>query len=159
MKLKIDKKNYIPLVFIFISVQLFAQLNHPHILVENGDKHNVLSKIAQQSWAKSVFEEIQNGVTDYVDRHQTDKEWILSRYQMNRVPGKRYTKVYSDNAGQRLVKWEGDAPVPTVRVNTYLRTPITEKGTSYKKPSLEELIPNNTSKLMLLFNPETNQKK
>jgi hypothetical protein len=78
---------------------------------------------------------------------------------MNRVPGKRFTKVYSDNSGQSLVKWEGDAPVPTIRVNTYLRSPITEKGTSYRKPSIEELIPNDTARLMSLFNPETNQKE
>jgi hypothetical protein len=128
-------------------------------LVTNGDKADVLNKIQQQAWAKSIFSEMQEEVAPYVERHQTDPQWILSRYLMNRVPGKRYTKVYSDNSGQGLVKWEGDAPVPTVRVNTYLRSPITEKGTSYRKPSIEELIPNDTARLMNLFNPETNQKE
>jgi len=137
--------------------QLLAQ--NPHILVSPTDKQMVLNKIDQQPWAKTIYSEMQNEVTPYVDRHQTDPQWILSRYLMNRVPGKRYTKVYSDNSGQSLVKWEGDAPVPTVRVNTYLRSPITEKGTSFRKPSIEELIPNDTARLMNLFNPETNQKE
>jgi hypothetical protein len=135
----------------------FAQ--NPHILVNSSDKQTVLKKIRQQVWAKSIYSDMEKEVAPYVDRHQTDPQWILSRYLMNRVPGKRYTKVYADNSGERLVKWEGDAPVPTVRVNTYLRTPITEKGTSYRKPAIEELVPNDTAKLMNLFNPETGKKE
>jgi hypothetical protein len=75
------------------------------------------------------------------------------------VSRERYTKVYADNGGQRLIKWEGDAPVPTVRIDTYLRAPITEKGTAYRKPTIEELAPNDTAKLMNLFNPETGKKE
>ena len=145
------------LLMFALVTDLLAQ--NPHILVNSSDKQAVLKKIEQQSWAKSIFSEMLKEVTPYADRHQSDPQWILSRYLMNRVPGKRYTKVYSDNSGQGLVKWEGDAPVPTVRVNTWLRSPITEKGTSYRKPSIEELLPNDTSKLMNLFNPETNQKE
>lgn len=145
------------LLMFALVTDLLAQ--NPHILVNSSDKQAVLKKIEQQSWAKSIFSEMLKEVTPYADRHQSDPQWILSRYLMNRVPGKRYTKVYSDNSGQGLVKWEGDAPVPTVRVNTWLRSPITEKGTSYRKPSIEELIPNDTAKLMNLFNPETNQKE
>jgi hypothetical protein len=151
------RKHYLLIFWLLCTSLLFAQ--NPHILVTNGDKADVLNKIQQQAWAKSIFSEMQEEVAPYVERHQTDPQWILSRYLMNRVPGKRYTKVYSDNSGQGLVKWEGDAPVPTVRVNTYLRSPITEKGTSYRKPSIEELIPNDTARLMNLFNPETNQKE
>ena len=135
-----------------------ATAQNPHILVNAGDKQVVLDKIKHQEWAKSIFDEIQKEVTPYVERHKTDPQWILSRYLMNRVPGKRYTTVYSDDSGSRLVKWSGDAPVPTVRVSTYLRTPITEKGASYRKPSIDELIPNDTSRVMHLLNPETGQK-
>ena len=98
-------------------------------------------------------------VATYVNRHQSDPQWILSRYLMNRAPGKHYTKVYADEQGQKLIKWEGDAPIPTVRINSYLRSPITEKGTSYRKPSLEELVPNDTSTVMNLFNPESGKKE
>ena len=151
------------LIFIFVvtfglhSETVVAQ--NPHILVNPGDKQAVLDKIKQQVWAKTIFEEIKNEVTPYVERHVTNPQWILSRYLMNRVPGKRYTTVYSDESGSRLIRWTGDAPVPTVRVSTYLRAPITEKGASYRKPKIEELVPNDTSRVMQLFNPETGQKE
>jgi hypothetical protein len=160
--MKINFKNILIAIltcFFIWSPNARAQSNYPHILVNSGDKQAVLEKIKQQPWAKSIFDEMQNGVSPYVDRHQTDPQWILSRYLMNRVPGKRYTTVYSDESGSRLIRWSGDAPVPTVRVNTYLRSPITEKGTSYRKPTIEELVPNDTAKLMNLFNPETGQKE
>ena len=78
---------------------------------------------------------------------------------MNRIPGKHYTKVYADNSGSRLIQWTGNAPYPTVRVSTYLRAPITPKGTAYRSPAIEELVPNDTSSVMQLFNPETGQKE
>ncbi len=143
---------------IFLSIYLSENLSvaqYPHILVNASDKQAVLDKVKLQPWAKSIFEKTQNEVESYVNRHQTDPQWILARYQMNRVPGKRYTTVYADSLGQNLIRWSGDAPVPTVRVNTYLRSPITEKGTSYRKPTIEELIPNDTSKVMNLYNPES----
>ncbi|HOI48130.1 MAG TPA: hypothetical protein PK167_02420, partial [Prolixibacteraceae bacterium] len=152
-------KVFLLTLLVWAPAALWAQFSHPHILVGPADRQQVLDKIENQAWAKTIYSEMKEVVTPYVDRHQTDREWILSRYLMNRVPGKRYTTVYSDANGQRLIGWEGDAPVPTVRVNTYLRSPITEKGTSYRKPSVEELVPNDTSRLMLLFNPETNQKE
>jgi hypothetical protein len=136
-----------------------AQLSSPHILVNDSDKATVLDKIKNQSWARSILEEIHNEVTPYVSRHQTEPEWILSRYLMNRIPGKHHTTFYSDASGMGLVRWEGNAPVPTVRVSTWLRAPITEKGSSYRKPDIEELVPYDTSRVMHLFNPETGQKE
>ena len=118
---------------------IFAQ--NPHILVNDGDKQAVLKKIKEQPWAASIFDEMSKTVTPYAERHATDPQWILSRYLMNRIPGKHYTRVFADNSGARLVDWTGNAPVPTVRVSTYLRTPITEKGTPYRKPNIDELVP------------------
>jgi len=149
------------IILIIISLGLYvrsATAQNPHILVNGGDKQAVLDKIKQQVWAKSIFDQIQNEVNPYVERHVSNPDWILSRYLMNRVPGKRYTTVYSDESGSRLIKWEGNAPVPTVRVSTYLRSPVTEKGASYRKPTIEELIPNDTSRVMQLLNPETGEK-
>lgn len=149
--------SIIVLLCVFLTGQISGQ--NPHILVTDNDKQEILSKVEKQAWAKSIFTEIENKVTPYVDRHQTDPQWILSRYLMNRVSGKRYTQFFSDNSGQSLVKYGGDAPVPTIRINTYLRTPVTEKGTSYRKPTLEELVPNDTARLMNLYNPETDKKE
>lgn len=151
-------RKYLPLaLWLFCVNQIWAQ--NPHILVASNDRADVLNKIEQQAWAKSIYADMNKSVTPYVDRHQTDPQWILSRYLMNRIPGKRYTRIYSDNSGSRVVKSEGDAPVPTVRISSYLRSPITEKGTSFRKPTLDEIIPNDTARLMNLYNSETGQKE
>ncbi len=147
------------LILLATVTQLSAQDRYPHILVHQDNKKAILEKIETQDWAKTIYTEMVQTVLPYVDRHQTNKEWILSRYLMNRVPGKRYTTVYSDDNGQRLIKWEGDAPFPTVRVSTYLRSPITKSGTSYRKPRIEELVPNDTARLMYLYNPEKKLKE
>ena len=47
---------------------------------------------------------------------------------MNRIPGKRYTRFISDKEGTQLIGYEGDAPVPTVRVSPHKRAPITPQG-------------------------------
>jgi len=132
---------------------------HPHILVNADEKAIVLDKIKNYSWALTVFENMQKNVEPYVQRHVADREWILSRYLMNRVPGKRYTRVYSDNQGLSVIRQEGDAPVPTVRVSSHIRVPVTPSGFSYRRPSVEELIPYDTSRLMYLTNLETNKKE
>ena len=151
------KFSFLFILMIGLITSLFAQ--NPHILVNSSDKEAVLKKIEQQAWAKTIYTGIEKKVTPYADRHQTDPQWILSRYQMNRVPGKRYTTVYSDDNGLKLVKWEGDAPVPTVRIGEFVRAAITPKGTFYRQPTIEELIPNDTSRVMNLVNPETGKKE
>lgn len=132
---------------------------HPHILVNDNDKPLILNKIQQQPWAKTDFERIKEEVTKYVEIHKTNPEWILSRYLMNRVPGKRYTLAYSDEDGTELIKWAGDAPVPTVRVSSHKRGPVTASGASYRRPSLEELVPYDTARLICMVNQETNKKE
>ena len=129
---------------------LYAQDTHPHILVKPETKQFVLQKINQQEWAKRVYDKMVGSVKPYVERHKTDPEWILSRYLMNRVPGKRYTTFYSDSDGTALVAAAGDAPHPTVRVSPHKRPPVTKDGYSYKRPSLEELVPYDTAMKMEL---------
>jgi hypothetical protein len=146
------------LVTIFLLVLIMQSVvraeEHPHIFVNNGDKEAILNKISQQPWAAKIFNEMKQRVTPYVDRHQTNPDWILSRYLMNRVPGKRYTRFFSDTDGTQLIKYEGDAPFPTVRVSPHKRVPLTKNGFKYKMPSIEELVPNDTSTLMLLQSTE-----
>ena len=133
--------------------------NHPHILVSNIEKSLILAKIKNQPWAEKIFTKILNEVTPYVERHRTDPDWILSRYLMNRIPGKRYTQFFSDKDGTALIKYSGDAPFPTVRVSPHKRPPISKTGYRYLKPSIADLIPNDTSMLMLLQSTETGTKK
>lgn len=132
-------------------VAAYAQSVHPHILVKPSDKQTILDKINSQAWAKKVYDGMVKVVTPYVERHKTDPQWILSRYLMNRAPGKRYTRFYSDEDGTALVRYAGDAPFPTVRVSPHKRQPITADGYSYKMPAIEELVPNDTSMKMYLL--------
>lgn len=161
----INFKNKAKLFAFFFSALLHfsspvsAQETHPHILVKPQDKQVVLEKINQQAWAKKVFDRLLASVSPYVERHKTDPEWILSRYLMNRVPGKRYTKFYSDEEGTALTGYGGDAPVPTVRVSPHKRPPVTKDGYSYKMPTLEELVPYDTSMKMLLTSNAPDHRK
>ncbi len=134
-----------------------AEEAHPHILVKDSDKSEILNKVEQVPWAKEIFNETKDRLQAYVDRHQEDPHWILDRYLMNRVPGKRYTRFISDKEGTRLIGYEGDAPVPTVRVSPHKRSPISPQGKTYVAPKIEELVPNDTSFTMNLLNPATNE--
>lgn len=153
------RKFLLTIFSILLLLHLSAQTQHPHILVNDSDREKILTKIQNQSWAKSVYDEMVQSVEPYVQRHKTEPEWILGRYQMYRTPGKRYTKVYSDDEGTALVRFEGDAPVPTVKVSSHKRSPITSDGYGYKMPTIEELKPNDTSTKMLLTSNAPNGKK
>jgi hypothetical protein len=142
-----------------MPLEAAAQPVRPHILVTDSEKAAVLQKINEQEWAKTITEKLTREVSPFVERHVTEPEWILSRYLMNRVPGKRYTRVISDNGGLRALGFEGDAPVPTVRVGSHIRVPVTPAGFSYRRPSIGELVPYDTSRLMNLYNNETKQKE
>lgn len=131
-------------------VPVSAQQVHPHLLAGPQDRKTILNKIHDQPWAAAAYQAIVKEVTPYVRRHEKDPTWILSRYLMNRVPGKRYTVFYSDASGTKLTGYGGDAPRPTVRVSPNKRGPITPDGHSYRMPSIEELIPFDTSMQMRL---------
>jgi hypothetical protein len=155
------KKTFLLLLsFLLINYDtIIAQDTHPHILVNPADKQAILEKINKQEWAKKVYDKMLSTVTPYVERHKTNPGWILSRYLMNRAPGKRYTEFYSDEDGSGLVRYAGDAPFPTVRVSSQKRPPITNDGYSYKMPTIEELVPNDTSMKMLLTRNAPDGKK
>ena len=127
-----------------------GQSTHPHILVKPSDREAILEKIDRQAWAKSIFDDMTTRLQPYIDRHQSDPEWILSRYLMNRVPGKRYTHFYADERGVQLVDCTGDAPVPTVRVSPHNTAPTSKSGVRYRLPSIEELVPYDTAFFMNL---------
>jgi hypothetical protein len=130
---------------------------HPHLIVSNKDKPVVLEKIKTAQWAQKTFDDMVERLTPYVERHQTDPEWILSRYMMNRIPGKYYTDFYGKQ-GLTIDSMSGNAPFPTIRVALFSRTPANAEGQSYRLPPLEELTPYDTSAYMNLINPATGQK-
>ena len=138
------------MVILIFSGTMTAQRVHPHILVRPEDKPVILKKISEQDWARLVYDEMRKEITPYVVRHRTDPEWILSRYLMNRIPGKRYTQFISDAEGTALTGYAGDAPFPTVRVAPHKRPPISADGYGYKMPAIEELLPYDTSMTMMM---------
>lgn len=128
-----------------------ARTQRPTILVKDSDKPAILQKIDQQPWAAAIYQRTLRHVEPYVQRHETDPEWILSRYLMNREEGKRYTDFEAD--GKQILKYSGDATVPTVRVAPHIR-----KIVGYDNPRIEDLIPydSNVEKLRLV-NPKTGE--
>ena len=159
-----EKNVTFTILFVFLS-SIFtgcsekSQMSqHPHLIVSNKDKPAVLEKIKSTQWAKKTFDDMVERLTPYVERHRNDPEWILSRYMMNRIPGKYYTDFYGKQ-GLTIDSMSGNAPVPTVRVALFSRTPANEEGQSYRLPPLEELTPYDTSAYMNLINPATGQKE
>lgn len=144
------KKMSSLLLLLLVFIQVDAQEKHPHILVNEQDKKIILDKISSHSWANEVVKGMEKKLMPYVLRHQKDPEWILSRYLMNRAKGKHYTEFYSDAEGTKLLRYGGNAPHPTVRVAPHKRPPVSKDGYSYKEPTIEELVPYDTSMLMFL---------
>ena len=144
-------KHLIIITFLWgLCCYSFGQSTHPRILVQPSDRQAILLKIDQQAWCKEIYDGMISRLQPYVDRHQSDPEWILSRYLMNWAPGKRYTKFISDSDGTQLIGWEVDAPVPTVRVSTHKRDPMSSTGGSFRSPSIEDLLPYDTAFMMRL---------
>lgn len=150
------KTIYSIIIVLFVCLPALAE-KHPHILVKDEDKAAVLDKIEKQAWAKQIFNQMKDRLDGYVVRHQTEPDWILDRYLMNRIPGKRYTRFISDKEGTQLIGYEGDAPVPTVRVSPHKRSPITPQGRAYVVPEIEDVVPKDTSMTMNLLNPGTQE--
>ena len=150
------KTIYSIILVLFASLSVWAE-KYPHILVKDEDKVAVLDKIEKQAWAKQIFNQMKDRLDGYVVRHQTEPDWILDRYLMNRIPGKRYTRFISDKEGTQLIGYEGDAPVPTVRVSPHKRSPITPQGRAYVVPEIEDVVPKDTSMTMNLLNPGTQE--
>ncbi|SHG40872.1 hypothetical protein [Dysgonomonas macrotermitis] len=109
--------------------------SHPCLYVSNDDKSVIIKKIQNEEWAGKVWQRIRGGIDVYVDRHQNDPQWILSRIAMYWKEGERFTQCYLKNE-----VWDygtGNAPVPT------LRLPGMRKWNDYNNVPLDERIPYN----------------
>jgi hypothetical protein len=124
--------------------------SHPRILVNDGDKQNILSKIENQEWAKKLYGDLLEKIEPIADRHTRQPDWILSRYQMYRIPGKYYTDFYTDSDGTALIEMEGNAPAPTIRGITHKRPALDPDGFPFRNLRLEEFPVNDTLYEMFL---------
>lgn len=124
-------KKYVSLLLLlFVWIPLSASV-HPQIYVSNADKTKIKEKIATCQWAKTLYNQLQNKIDPYVERHKTDPQWIVSRLAMYWKEGEHYTQCYLKK--QNWDRGEGNAPVPTVRMpgmrtwNKYDNVPLAER--------------------------------
>ncbi|MRT93807.1 hypothetical protein EMN46_12730 [Ancylomarina sp. 16SWW S1-10-2] len=118
---------FIALSFLIQARGTFAQ-NHPSLYAKKEDRQAILAKIKSEEWAKNAWESLKEKIDPYVDRHQSDPEWITSRMSMYWKDGAHFTQCYIKN--QNWDYGEGNAPVPTVRLpgmrtwNSYINVPL-----------------------------------
>ncbi|WP_205510026.1 heparinase II/III domain-containing protein [Longitalea arenae] len=105
---------------------------HPRLLTNDKEKPRLQQLIGSTDWARSAWEQSIGNLEAYVNRHQSDSSWIVSRLQM-------YWKSKSTDVfikGGVYDHAEGEAPVPTVRF-----TGTRDAVSSYGAPKLEDLVP------------------
>lgn len=128
-------------LFIVFSIQSFIYAqespNHPQIFTDKSDREALLSKIENEDWAKASWSKIEKEIAPYVNRHETDSEWIVSRMSMYWKEGEHFTQCYIKN--QNWDYGEGNAPLPTVRL------PGMRTWNDYASVPLEDRIPYNES--------------
>ncbi|WP_163400066.1 hypothetical protein [Flavobacterium fluviatile] len=134
------KKALLLIAFISISTATHAQIplpqqleqGYPRIYITQKGKKDLQKTIKQEAWAQEVLKGLHKNVDQYVERHVTDKEWMVSRLQM-------YWKTKATNVYVNGINYshaDGEAPVPTVKfVGSRDYTSI------YGKPKLEDVMP------------------
>ncbi len=105
---------------------------HPRLLTNDKEKQRLQQLINGTGWASNSWEQAKKNIDEYVNRHQTDSTWIVSRLQM-------YWKTRSTDVfikGGVFDHVAGEAPVPTVRY-----TGTRDAVTSFGAPKLEDILP------------------
>jgi hypothetical protein len=142
-KKKSMKNMYLFLLLAVVLNSCSRESPHPRIYITDKGKEEFAAKIQSVDWAKESYEKLKAGVDPYVDRHQTDPEWIVSRLQM--YWDTHHERVYVK--GSAFSHGTGHAPVPTVKFAGHRDT-----STDYLMPSLEDTQPYMDEKGMYLQN-------
>lgn len=132
-----------------IKLPSLVSLSYPRCLAGNTDKEYVQKLIASETWAKDIYAESKKSIDEYVDRHQTDSTWIVSRLMM--FWKTKSTEIFIK--GGTYDHAEGRAPVPTVKF------PGQRGGvTAHAAPKLEDIMPYmDDSRGLYLVNRSTKQ--
>lgn len=105
---------------------------YPRLHITQDGKKELEKTIKNETWAQEVLKGIHERIDEHVERHVSDKEWMVSRLQM-------YWKTKSTNIyinGINYSHADGEAPVPTVRL-----CGSRDYTTPYGTPKLEEILP------------------
>lgn len=113
-------------------VPLPAQQSHPRIYVSATQKADFLQRVERSERVQAMVNKLEAHLQPYVDRHQSDPQWMLSRMQMYWKT--KYTHVYVN--GMDFSHGEGEAPVPTVRFSG-----SRDWATDYLQPELKDILP------------------
>ena len=113
-------------------VPLRAQQTHPRIYVSASEKAAFSLRYQQSPRVRAMVKALKSHVNPYVDRHQTDPMWIISRLQLYWKT--KYTRVYVN--GMDFSHGEGEAPVPTVRFSG-----SRDWATDFLQPAIEDVLP------------------
>ncbi|KAA6343050.1 hypothetical protein EZS27_009242 [termite gut metagenome] len=137
-------KNVLFLLYLFLSMGSYGHESvHPRIYITDGKKKQFADKLQSAEWAQQSYEKLKSRIDPYVDRHQTDPEWIVSRLQM--YWDTHYERVYV--IGNKYSHGTGHAPASTVKFAGHRDT-----ATDYLMPSIEDTKPYMDEKGMYLQN-------
>tara|TARA_R110001592_G_scaffold88911_2_gene261641 strand:- start:1723 stop:4470 length:2748 start_codon:yes stop_codon:yes gene_type:complete len=138
------RKLVVPVFFLLVANFIQAQVantiplpnnleqGYPRLYITQSGKKALKKTIKKETWAKDVLSGLHKKLDVYVDRHVTDKEWIVSRLQM--YWNSKATNVYVN--GIHYSHADGKAPVPTVKF-----TGSRDATTNYGRPSIEDILP------------------
>lgn len=105
---------------------------HPRLLTTAKEKKSLQKQIKEEVWAKDVMNGILERIDPYVEKTQSQPDWLSSRMMM--YWKSKATNVYIK--GGIYSHADGEAPVPTVRFGSTrgVSSPI-------KRPKIEDIIP------------------
>ncbi len=126
----------IRVVIILLSIILLPLYNiaqdHPRIYIRDDQRAAFIARMKQSERVEEFVKEMKEHLEPYVERHQTDPQWIVSRLQMYWKT--KYSRVYVK--GMDFSHGEGKAPVPTVRFSG-----SRDWATDYLRPELQDVKP------------------
>jgi hypothetical protein len=137
------RKIFLLLGLVLITAACNRPSPHPRIYITHDKKDLFAAKLQSVDWAQTSYNALKSNVDPYVDRHQSDPEWIVSRMQM--YWDTHYERIYVK--GSAYSHGTGYAPVPTVKFAGHR-----DGATDYLMPSIEDTQPCMDEKGMYLQN-------
>jgi hypothetical protein len=116
----------------FFALPVIAQRSHPRIYISENQRAAFELRLKKFDKVRESVESMKLKVDPFVDRHQRDPEWIVSRLQM--YWNTKYKRVYVN--GMYFSHGEGQASVPTVRFSG-----SRDWATDYKVPEIADILP------------------
>ena len=153
-----NAKYFLLICFLLFVTCSYAQIplpqnyeqRRPRGLKNAGSKEDVLRRVQSDSFLQEEIESMKRRVDEYVNRHQTDPEWIVSRLQMywkSHATDVYINGIFASHAGGER------APVPTVR-----HSGGRDATTNMARPNLSDVLPYmEDERGLYLINRETRQ--